>query len=103
LWDILGGFIDAGETAEEAVCREILEETGLRVRITRYLGSFPDTYGPRQVPTLNLGFVTLVTSGALHPATDVAEVRWFAATELPRVWAFPHQPKVIEAWRGALP
>jgi len=100
LWDILGGFIDAGESAEEAAHREILEESGLRVTITRYLGTFPDTYGPRGLPVLNLGFVAVPVGGSLRSASDVAELRWFAAGELPQTWAFPHQPKLIEAWRG---
>jgi ADP-ribose pyrophosphatase YjhB (NUDIX family) len=99
LWDILGGFIDAGETAEEAARREILEESGLQVRIDRYLGSFPDVYGPRRLPTLNLGFVAVPTGGTLRAATDIGELRWFAGDELPGVWAFPHQVKMIELWR----
>lgn len=101
LWDILGGFIDAGETAEDAVHREILEETGLRVEIVRYLGSFPDTYGPRRLPTLNLGFVAVPVGGTLRAASDVGEVRYFAADQLPEVWAFPHQVQIIAAWRDA--
>jgi NADH pyrophosphatase NudC (nudix superfamily) len=103
LWDILGGFIDAGETAEQAIHREVEEETGLHVLIGRYLGSFPDTYGPRGVPTLNLGFVTVPTGGTLRPASDVAELRWFAPAELPTAWAFPHQVQVIDAWRQGGP
>jgi len=99
MWDILGGFIDAGETAEAAVHREVLEETGLEVRIARYLGAYPDTYGPRQLPTLNLGFVAVVRGGTLRAASDVGEVRWFAPDEIPAELAFPHQRLVIEAWR----
>jgi len=100
LWDILGGFLEAGETAEDAVHREIAEESGLQVRITHYLGSFPDVYGPWEVPTLNLGFAAVPIGGALRSASDVAELRWFAADQLPAVWAFPHQPRIIAAWRN---
>lgn len=98
LWDILGGFIDAGETAEAAVLREVREESGLEVRITRILGTFIDTYGPRQLPTLNIAYVAVPTGGAARAASDIAELCWFAAAKLPAVWAFPHQPRVIEAW-----
>lgn len=101
LWDILGGFIDAGETAEEAVVREIREESGLEVRITRYLGSFLDDYGPRRLPTLNLAYAATPCGGAAGAASDIAELCWFAVEELPTVWAFPHQPRVIAAWRQA--
>jgi NADH pyrophosphatase NudC (nudix superfamily) len=100
MWDILGGFIDAGETAENAVHREIKEETGLDVTITRYLGSFPDTYGPRRVPTLNLGYLAVPSGGRLQAASDVAELAWLS--ELPTTWAFPHQEQIIAAWRKSL-
>jgi NADH pyrophosphatase NudC (nudix superfamily) len=100
LWDILGGFIDAGETAEDAVHREMMEETGLQVEIMRYLGSFPDTYGPRRLPTLTFAFVAVPGGGTMQAASDVGELRWFAPDMLPEVWAFPHQVQVIEAWRG---
>jgi ADP-ribose pyrophosphatase YjhB (NUDIX family) len=102
-WDILGGFIEAGETAEDAARREVLEETSLRVALTRYLGTFPDVYGPRRLPTLNLGFVAQRTAGSLSPASDVAELRWFLSSELPQCLAFPHQFQMIEAWRRAGP
>ena len=44
LWTQPGGFIDADESAEEAVERECLEELGARVTDIRYLGSYPNTY-----------------------------------------------------------
>ncbi len=103
LWDILGGFIDGGESAEDAVHREMQEETGLSVQVVRYLGSFPDTYGPRRVPTLNLGFVAVPTGGTMRAASDVGELRWFAADQLPPKWAFPHQEPMIQAWRSQKP
>src|SRR6516162_1006284 len=39
MWDIPGGFIDAGESAEQAVVREALEETALQVEVAAFLGS----------------------------------------------------------------
>ena len=42
--DLPGGFCDCYETAEQGVCREVLEETGLSVCQTRYLFSIPNIY-----------------------------------------------------------
>lgn len=39
-----GGFIDAGESAEEALIREISEEIGVEASIERYIGSYPNRY-----------------------------------------------------------
>lgn len=44
LYELPGGFVDYGETLEEALTREIREELGVEVRDLRYLCSFPNTY-----------------------------------------------------------
>jgi NADH pyrophosphatase NudC (nudix superfamily) len=98
-WDMLGGFIELGETAEQAAHREVLEEAGLQITLKRYLGSFLAAYGPRRVPVLDFGFMAAPTGGILRPASDVAEVRWFPAADLPQDLAFAHQPQIIDAWR----
>jgi len=96
-WDIPGGFVNAGESAEQAVIRETLEETNLRIRLVDYLGSIPDVYGNRAVQTLNFCFAAAVISGKPQPKSDVAELCWFSRSDLPSQMAFKHQQQIL-AW-----
>lgn len=74
--DLPGGFVDYDETAEQAVCREVAEETGLELSSVDYLFSLPNhyLYSDLDVPTLDLFFQTTVSSAfSLQAADDVAE------------------------------
>jgi NAD+ diphosphatase len=96
MWDIPGGFIDRDESAEEAVVRECREETSLEIAQMEYLGSVSDAYDDRGTRTLNLVFLVRQVIGKECPADDVAELRWFAASEIPAELAFPHQSHALQ-------
>jgi ADP-ribose pyrophosphatase YjhB (NUDIX family) len=100
LWDVLGGFMEPGETPEGALVRELREETGLECVVGRYLGGFPDVYGPDGDPTLNLAFECRFSQGEPRAADDVAELVWFAPLELPPpdAFAFPNSVAILDAW-----
>lgn len=100
LWDVLGGFMEPGETPEGALARELREETGLECSVGRYLGGFPDTYGDDGEPTLNLAFECRFREGEPRAADDVAELAWFAPDELPPAdrFAFLNSVAILAAW-----
>jgi ADP-ribose pyrophosphatase YjhB (NUDIX family) len=102
-WDLLGGFVDEDEHPLDALRRELAEESGLEVEPREFLGVWMDRYGydSGAASTLNLYWETRVVSGDERPADDVAELRWFAPSEIP--WddlAFECNAQVLSAWLG---
>lgn len=82
LYSVIAGFVEPGETLEECVRREVMEETGIRIRAIRYFGSqpwpFPDS--------LMIGFTAEYESGELRiDGTELVDAGWFAAGELPAI------------------
>ncbi|MEU9511660.1 NUDIX domain-containing protein [Micromonospora sp. NPDC048169] len=84
LWALVAGFVEAGESLEAAVHREVAEEVGLTLRRPAYVDSQPWALsGPG---TLLTGFTAEVTDPAAEPApdgTELTEARWFPVDALP--------------------
>ena len=80
IYACIAGFMEAGETAEQAVAREVMEETGLRVRNIRYFGSQSWPF-PAQ---LMLGFTAELDGGEMHlQAEELEDARWFDRDDCP--------------------
>jgi NAD+ diphosphatase len=76
----LAGFIEPGESAEEAVAREVHEEVGIKINNIRYVKSQPWPF-PSQ---LMLGFYADYVSGEIVPeVAEIAEAHWYHVNNLP--------------------
>ena len=93
-WALPGGFIDYGESAEQAATREAKEETGLDLADLRQFRVYSDPGRDSRFHTVTTVF-TARGSGRLAAADDAAEARVFATTDLPAVMAFDHR-RIIE-------
>ena len=83
--DLVGGFVDMGETIEEGMRREILEETGLEVDGIRYLFSTPNQYfySGMYIHTLDADFVVRVADDVKpQAADDAADCLWIPVEDV---------------------
>jgi len=82
-YSVLAGFVEPGESLEEAVAREVREEVDLELKDVRYFGSQPWPF-PH---SLMIGFTAHYASGQIRPQTEeIAEAAWFNRHgELPRL------------------
>lgn len=86
-WSIPGGLVELGEELEEAVRRELLEETGLVVEPLRIIEAFDriQRAGRRvRYHFVIVDYFCRLKRGNLKPASDVLDARWAARQELDR-------------------
>jgi 8-oxo-dGTP diphosphatase len=96
-WAIPGGFVLENESLEEAVKRELQEETGISVNYLEQLYTFGEPNRDPRQRVISIAYFALVKSALfqeLKASTDAEEAQWFPISKLPTL-AFDHK-KVLQ-------
>ncbi len=100
-WSLPGGAVELGETLQAAICREVLEETGLVVETVDVVEAFDrishDAEGRVRFHYVLVDFLCRVVGGSLACASDALEARWAGEKELDGL-----TPLTVEVIRKAL-
>lgn len=93
-WICPGGRLQVGESIEQGILREIQEETGLRIRLSRPLVPFERiVHGDDGVllHVIYIDYIAETVGGTLQAADDVGEVRWVPCRQLPALLEELHE------------
>jgi polyphosphate kinase 2 len=99
-WSFPKGKLDPGETEAQAALREVQEETGLRCRLGREVGTSAYRDPKRRSKTVRYWEMT-PTAGTLGPANEIDDARWVPLQEAPRLLTYERDRRLLEGWQPA--
>ena len=95
-WAVPGGFIEIDEELEDAVARELQEETGLTGVELQQMRTFGRCGRDPRGRQISIAFTGIATEGhdKVRPGDDAAQARWFDIENLPEDLAFDHDEMI---------
>ncbi len=88
-----GGFVEYGETTQECIRREVIEETGLVTEVLDLIGIYSDPDRDPRGHLISVVYLLHVIGGSLHSGDDAQEANFYKIDELPDL-AFDHRSMV---------
>lgn len=102
-WNLPAGYVEFNEPPEQAAVREVREETGLEVELTRQVGTYFYDDDPRGNGLL-VAFTAKVTGGELSTNTESLAFGYFSRDDLPENICGAAHDVIVAAWKeGRLP
>jgi len=98
-WAIPGGFVDEGETVEEAVIREMKEETNLELKNLKQFHVYSDPNRDPRGHTVSVVF-TADGVGKPHASDDAKEIKLFNPDNIPDKLAFDHRKILTDYFKS---
>ncbi len=99
-WAIPGGFVDYGESLEQAAVREAEEETNLKVELVCQMHTYSSPLRDPRMHTITTVFIGK-GSGVLKAKDDAVNARVFTCKNLPEIIAFDHK-KILDDYFGGI-
>jgi NADH pyrophosphatase NudC (nudix superfamily) len=95
-WSLPSGYVENGENAEEALVREVMEETKLRSRVLGALGTYPIDLGRKKI--LLIAFEAEADEGEYSPNEEITEIGEFTPEEATKLLRGREDLSILFSW-----
>ena len=98
MWNLISGHVEWGETIEQALKREAMEEIGCEIEIVRFTGRYYDAHNRHPTKTIVcLPHICKIISGEPKPLDETSEIKWFSPEEIKNMeLAYDHKQMLAD-------
>jgi len=101
-WALPGGYVEYNEKTEDAVIREIFEETGILTEISYLIGVYSDPKRDPRGHTISIIYELKIIKGKLEGKDDASHAKFFNINKLPENLSFDHKKIITDYLKEAL-